>query len=546
MNFIKTLTLILLVLFMAGCNRSQENSFLDLKQAFIGWFLKSHPIISQDFNQLDNIEGWRDFSKDGLDEYFADLQRFFIELSQIDRSKLSDDLEFEYLVLWSFLRNTTYYESRLSPYRFDFTIWSNILQEGLEYINLECGTLTAREEKILKSRLYGLKHIAQNIESHTDSPLNVFIKDGTENINIIKKRMLTFLNECETDTNLYSRWNSPIFNSYENLNKIINNIRNQEIFINPNIDKSIWENGYEIYFGQFLEELISEEVLNNEIQKTFSIMLETALPLYLKEYDEPIWVSIQDTLQVLKTVFKSFDEKNINGIELVNKSKNILNDLEYQFKNQYFKDLKYPEFNFKVSDSSLHYKADYISNFNNGYSANFYLPKILDSTLLINEHLLEYQIINQIFPGKLTLNIQSSNSSNLLKLLKDNIFLNGWELYIQDILAKSNYFKNKPEVLLLILENKLVSMLKLKSQIKMYDDKEYDLESNMVFSEFAKKSLTTYWMRPYPVMDYLIFKEILELKKFHFKNDNNNINSFNNLITLHGPHFIFVRQNLVN
>ena len=546
MKFIRTFLIVFILLISLGCNRSQENSFFDLKQAFIGWYLKSHPVISEQYNQLDNIDSWRDYSKDGLDEYFADLQRFFIELSQIDRAKLSDDLEFEYLALWSFLRNSIYFESKLNPYQFDLTLWAQIVENGLGNLNLECGTLTAREEKILKTRLSGMEEVVQNIKSHLEYPINILKEDGTRHLINIQNRMLTFLYECEVDSNLYERWDNSISTSYESLDNLIIGINAQKLFDFPNVDKEIWENGYEIYFGQFLEELITVKQLNNEIQKTYSKMLEIALPIYLKEYDEPIWVSKQDTIQVLKTVFNSFEEKNVYGKDIVQTSKDIINNLEYQFKNKYFKDFKYPKLDFKVGDSSQYYQTDYISNFQRGYRSNFYLPEVIDSNFMINVNLLEYHIINEIFPGKLNLNIQNSKSSKLLKLLTDDVFYDGWKLYIQDLLLNSKYIFKNPEVSLLLLENKLVSILKLKSQILLFDDEDYKIESELIFSEKFKNSLTSYWMNPFPTMDYLLLLEILELKKFHFKNDENDINSFNSFITQYGPLFIFVRQSLVD
>ena len=44
--------LIVILLFFSGCNRSQEAAFNDLKTAFIGWYLKANPIISEEFNLL--------------------------------------------------------------------------------------------------------------------------------------------------------------------------------------------------------------------------------------------------------------------------------------------------------------------------------------------------------------------------------------------------------------------------------------------------------------------------------------------------------------
>ena len=53
-------------------------------------------------------------------------------------------------------------------------------------------------------------------------------------------------------------------------------------------------------------------------------------------------------------------------------------------------------------------------------------------------------------------------------------------------------------------------------------------------------------MTPTPNMNYLIFKEIIELKKTHLEQERNDLNTFNNYITKNGSNYIFTRQNLLD
>jgi len=529
-----------------GCNRSQETSFIDLKTAFTGWYLKANPNISEKYNQLENVEGWRDFDEKSMDEYFADIQRFFIELSQIDRSKLSDELEFEYLILWSFLKNTIYNEDILNPLQWDMKSWIKKINSGLGNLNLECGTLTAREENILKSRLSQLDILSEQILNQLTIPVKSYTEDGTLLITKLQNRILTFLVECESDSNIYERWDEVLSSSLSHLTYLSTEITNQKQDEFPQIEKEIWENGYEIYFGQFLDELIDIESLNNEIEKTIEKMLNISLPLYLKEYDEPIWVSRQDTLQVLGSVFDSFKKMEIKNSEIIHYTNEIIDNLEYQLKSKYFTNLKFPKFEFSIGDSNSFFKSNYKSGFGNNYRANFYLPQIDDSIFVTNRPILEYHIINEIFPGKLTLLIQNVKSSKLVKLLHDDQFIRGWELYIQNLVLKSEFINEKPRVALLMLENKLVSILKLKAQFKFMNTGDYRIESDLLFSNDAKKTINEYWHFPFPSLEYLIFNEIIELKKNHLEDKKNDITSFNKFISHNGSHYIFVRQNLVD
>ena len=74
-----------------------------------------------------------------------------------------DQFKFEYLILWSYLTNTLYFEDQLKPLKWNFNLWVDKLNKGLHILNLECGTLTAREENILKSRLNTLGEFSEQI-----------------------------------------------------------------------------------------------------------------------------------------------------------------------------------------------------------------------------------------------------------------------------------------------------------------------------------------------------------------------------------------------
>ena len=546
MKFPRYIILLLISLLILGCNRSQEKAFIDLKNAFVGWYLKSNPLISENFNQLENINGWRNYGIERVDEYFADLHRFFIELSQIDRSKLSSELEFEYLILWSFLKNTLYREDHLNPKQWNLNLWTNKLKSGLENLNLECGTLTAREEKILKSRLNKLDIFSEQILNHLTIPVKSYTENGYLEINKLQNRILTFLVECESDSNIYERWDTVLSSSHNLLTQLSAEIKNRTQADYPLIEKDIWENGYEEYFGQYLDELISVKEIDKEIEITIEQMLNISIPLYLKDYDEPIWVSKQDTLQVINTIFKSFNLLDIRNSEIVEQTYKIIDELKKQFKSTYFSNIKYPKFEFSVGDSNSFYKSEYKTGFSKTYHANFNIPQENDSAFVVNKTFLEYQIINEIFPGKLTLLSQNSKSNRLIKLLQNNQFITGWELYIQDLILNSTFVNDNPKVALLILENKLLSILKLKTQMGFMYSIDFKIDSSLLFSTNAKKSLNDFWHYPFPNLGFLLLNEILELKEIYLENKENDINGFNYFISHNGSHYVYVRQNLVD
>ena len=86
-----------------NCQPSQTQSFEQLEIALVNWYYKYHPTIATEYNIIkynDQIERY-DFNS--IEEYKADINRFMIELSQIDETKLKDDHLIRYLSINQFL-----------------------------------------------------------------------------------------------------------------------------------------------------------------------------------------------------------------------------------------------------------------------------------------------------------------------------------------------------------------------------------------------------------------------------------------------------------
>ena len=75
-----------------GCSSSSEVSFKNLNTAFINWYFKYHPVESTRYGIKGNHGNYRINDKSDRDEYYADISRFLIELSQIDVTKISSEL----------------------------------------------------------------------------------------------------------------------------------------------------------------------------------------------------------------------------------------------------------------------------------------------------------------------------------------------------------------------------------------------------------------------------------------------------------------------
>ena len=84
-----------------GCRSSPETSFDNLTEAFIDWYFRYYPVESSRYNMPDNNGKYKLYEMSERDEYYADISRFLIELSQIDVTKISLDDQVDYNILYS-------------------------------------------------------------------------------------------------------------------------------------------------------------------------------------------------------------------------------------------------------------------------------------------------------------------------------------------------------------------------------------------------------------------------------------------------------------
>ena len=100
--------ILILFVILFGCRTSSEISLEHLNNAFINWYFKYHPVESTRYGINGNHGDYRLNGKLDRDEYYADLSRFLIELSQIDVTKVSPAARIDYNILYSRLEKMKY------------------------------------------------------------------------------------------------------------------------------------------------------------------------------------------------------------------------------------------------------------------------------------------------------------------------------------------------------------------------------------------------------------------------------------------------------
>ena len=93
--------IIILVFCIFSCRSSPLKSFNNLSDAFLNWYFRYNPIKSSQYNIGDNHYQYTSYESTRRDEYYADISRFLIELSQIDETKIPFDSRIDYKILYS-------------------------------------------------------------------------------------------------------------------------------------------------------------------------------------------------------------------------------------------------------------------------------------------------------------------------------------------------------------------------------------------------------------------------------------------------------------
>ena len=73
-----------------NCHSSQNQSFSQLESALINWYYKYNPTVATEHNLVNYRTQLEKFDSNSIEEYKADINRFMIELSQIDEIKLKN------------------------------------------------------------------------------------------------------------------------------------------------------------------------------------------------------------------------------------------------------------------------------------------------------------------------------------------------------------------------------------------------------------------------------------------------------------------------
>ena len=551
-RFIQWGLLVSLILFVFACGSSQDRNFNDLKNAFISWYLKTHPVKTEDIFYRDQFFYWKDFSAEGAEEYLNDIRRFAIELSQIDRSYIQQKSRLDYDLLVLELKKIAHELEDVKKQDWDVSEFILYLHDGLKLLANDCGAMTSREEKILKNRLNGLKKVVNSrLERYKPAHLYKF-ELANKHLQHLTEDLSSFWESCQSDSILYERWKTSTEHVQESLDQIGSFIELNKNNEEPPFDFQAWKKGVEISLGDGFEYSYSIDWYKQKIQLIHEDMLRVSLPVFLMHHDEPVWVSYQDTLNVIKSVLNQGKSNTVNIKELAELTRNWISSLkDFYTNNNLFPEMKFKSPTFRTSHHYADYTVEFNPRFGNPGTSNYYLPALTDSNIFINEHEQFFKTLSKIYPGDLFLLNQSRVKSRLQKLFYDDAFLFGWVLYCEKLLIENGYFKTQTGTHLYALKKQILLLMKIIIQQAILDNHENIDELLSLFDKWSFGEFSLINNAEFEFISaagYLTYLELLDFKNkiINQKNNQENLIEFHKQLIESGAVNITIKQIDIN
>jgi len=291
-----------LIILLIGCQSSSELSFKILNQAFISWYYKFHPVESTRFGMEKYHESFRLIGKSENEEYVADISRFIVELSQIDATKLCPEARIDYHILYYQLEKMQYIANEIRPWEWN-SLW--VLDEISEGLFL----LSDRSEINMDDRVKGVQGRLKSIPEMLNRSKEMMISHSPLHIEHGKRRIDGIIRLMEQLPLKLNSDNLTLDEIDKSITICKKDLLNYQKWMNQHtvhmplfqfpMDLKLSDQAFSYFIG---ERYIPEHVYKLTDQKrvaTQNRVFNLALPIYLEDNDEPVWLDRDDTLEVI-------------------------------------------------------------------------------------------------------------------------------------------------------------------------------------------------------------------------------------------------------
>ena len=474
--------LILIGIIIFGCRSSPETSFDNLNQAFISWYFKYHPVESTRYNMSKNNGRFSLNTKTEMDEYYADISRFLIELSQIDATKIAHNSRIDYNILYSQLEKMKYVIDEIKPWEWN-PLWTlDELHDGLYILSERENIDMDNRVSAIQSRLEKIPELLENskILMIAHSKIHILYSNTRVDKLLILLQQLPL--KLNSDNITLDNIDDLIKKSTVALEDFKNWINSQTVKfdeINFPSDVSLIQNGFNHFTGG---KYLSPHVYELAKKKLIPIqdrLFHLTLPFYLKENDEPVWLDRADTLEVIQWTIDDIynNPKNkIRNDEVLSRFYKSLTAIE---KFCYTKSILPRKKNKTIK---LEFAPDYSSSQSPVFLFDNH-PKKVSMDIVYNikapegdfgEYNLNQQeidIINamHILPGYgIQLGYSQNYASMIRYLFPDLVTASGWKFYALNMLIEEGYANWDQEYHILKLKEEISIIARTIMEMRYY------------------------------------------------------------------------------
>ncbi|MBC8311491.1 MAG: DUF885 family protein [Candidatus Marinimicrobia bacterium] len=443
--------LLFLVVHFFSCSQSYVKSYTDLESAFTDWYFKFHPVQSTQYGSHEYNFSFQRLDNDAREEYLADVQRFSIELSQIDETKLPETEYVNYNVLTKFLSAEVYSLQSERRFEWDVSLYPKMIYDGiialvdLDYLDMNARTNAierrlAVSTSVLDDAYENLKFNSVFHQKKTSEIINALhqllnelplkVMSDNQTLDKIDSHIIKLRRELE----MYEDWVEGDYSSFDIY----------EIEKTPEALKTIFAH---VVGGEYSISKISQ-LAEKRIHKIQNQIFDLSLPFYLQKNDEPVWVDRDDSLSVIYWVMGDIGENKINPEEYISSvyaSSKKVHDALRKNRDLFITPIPNIQIRFddeySISSNFARVERFQLNNDNKGVE---YLVKPINDEIelesILNRFELDIMVMKDLSPGDLQLQQSLTKNSQLLRqIIQNDVTQYGWQQYVASYMIYSGF-----------------------------------------------------------------------------------------------------------
>ncbi len=494
--------LLIIIVGCFSCKGSHTSSFENLQSAFIDWYFKYHPVKALGYNWSTNAGGFRSFDSSSREEYTADVSRFLIELSQIDATKLSDAERIDYNILFTRLESLKYELEVLRSWEWNPLFVLNEVYEGLFLVSETPDLEMSYRVETAASQLAQLPYVLETASSQIlwNSMIHkTQVEEFIEGIITLLEELPLKLNADNLTLDDIDRKIEESIIALEDYGDFILENKSQK-------DKKVFPQDFPLDASAFT--LYSggryqlEKVVRTAEKKVIPLenrIFHLALPLYLQDHDEPVWLDRDDTLEVIRWVLQSTRNNPLDMVaseQVLSQFYNSLSELEaFLYAENLFPHRSHASIHLEFAPSySPGSQPAFLYHFypkNKTREMVYYIRQTDEAEAKYPMSKKEIDLFNgmKILPGFALQWSQAQRQTSLIRyLFPAEITLYGWQQYAVNMLIEEGFGDWETEYHILKLAEELELVISALTEVLYYKG---DLTREAAKSALLKKAYLT-------------------------------------------------------